>query len=410
MYKVSAVFYFELQKFAFLDMRSESDYTLRKTTSHTFYSHLIGLYFSLATQNMTKVYTDFDRSQMSSRDEFNLCEILLSTVLYVKFFMPLQASKILVKHLLKHYTKTKQSIEKISTSRLERLKTLLKHRMFQGFLIESNTASVEANRHNKTLSLISYKWSLLSKPSFLYDTDDCFDFTNRDISSKVASSNGFASDYLIFKFQEYLLYEMTNQIVNHGGLVSIDKILNPKQDEKYEQTEVEQFQFDQLINIYQDNMNSFYKTKGKITGEVILDTQAALVQFLTIMNSWKLRKFNSKVQCDKIKNPCQSEFIECIKHVLRAYESMGNKPGNAVKHCVNAVISLERSTLATARKNDQLIENFELIIIDWTLSAQTHLWTNYKVKDINFFNVTLKRYRDMICQRPHLNCKVFFKN
>ena len=277
MYKVSSVFYFELQKFAFLDMRSESDFSLRKTTlelaSHTFYSHLVGLYYSLAMLNMTEVYIHFEICQMSSRDEFNLCEMLLSVILYIKFFMPLRVSNLLVKYLMHRTirnisseTATIESLENLT--RLEKLKKLLKHRMFQEFLIDLNTTTVEVGRQNKTVSLISYKRNLFSKPSFLYDLDDCFDYTKCNISKPLALSNGFCSDFIILKFQESLLFAITNQIVEHGGLISIHKILNPQQDEKYEQTEIEQFQFDQFINIYQENMNSFKKAKGKVTDEV----------------------------------------------------------------------------------------------------------------------------------------------
>ena len=150
MYKVSSVFYFELQKFAFLDMRSESDFSLRKTTlesaSHTFYSHLVGLYYSLAMLNMTEVYIHFEICQMSSRDEFNLCEMLLSVILYIKFFMPLRVSNLLVKYLMHRTIRNISSetaiIESLENlTRLEKLKKLLKHRMFQEFLVDLNTTT-----------------------------------------------------------------------------------------------------------------------------------------------------------------------------------------------------------------------------------------------------------------------------
>lgn len=108
MYKLSALFYYEMHKFSYLNMRSEKEFVLKTTTVGTnksfgsqsitpssltstpssyttTYSYLTALYYLLAAYNMSEIYAS-KQDDLSLRDEYNLCEMYFSMVLFLKFY------------------------------------------------------------------------------------------------------------------------------------------------------------------------------------------------------------------------------------------------------------------------------------------------------------------------------------
>jgi len=53
----------------------------------------------------------------------------------------------------------------------------------------------------------------------------------------------------------------------------------------------------------------------------------------------------------------------------------------------------------------EIVKKFKLLIIDWLLSAQSHLWTEHKIIEIGLFNETLKEFQNLIADLPELNFK-----
>ena len=55
-----------------------------------------------------------------------------------------------------------------------------------------------------------------------------------------------------------------------------------------------------------------------------------------------------------------------------------------------------------------VIKKFELLIYDWILSAQTHLWSKNRILKIDLFNQSLRAFQDSITNCPQLNYKVSY--
>jgi len=325
--KLSTLFYFELHKFAYLSMKSEKEIFLSTTTFQSTFSYLTGIYYILATYNMSETYS-WDKV-LSRRDEYNLCEMYLSFVLYSKFFLPSSVSDLVVKYLLKRglmkknfFLKNEKQVNEIC--KLKKLKSLLAKDIFVQFLIEFDTSKTldleEKQEQNKSLSLISYRRKLFLLASFLYDLDESQKHFNlieedEDLQETAVMANGIACDYVLSKFQEFLLIKMTNHITNGMSLVSTDKIVSSKSisvygrtvmddtdDDLKELAEVDQINFDRLIGIYQENLDYLSNFKSKFSSSIIQETQLTLVQFLRMTNAWKLRKFDMNIQIFQLKN------------------------------------------------------------------------------------------------------------
>jgi len=326
-YKLSTLFYFELHKFAYLNMKSGKEIFISTTTASSTFSYLTGVYYTLAAYNMSEVYSmDGD---LSRRDEYNLCEIYFSLVLYVKFFFPSGISTLLVKYLLnssllKKNFFLKEKKKTNETCKLQKLKCLLNKEIFVQFLIEFDAKRTldldEQQQRQKALSLIVYKRKLFSLASFLYDSDESekhFDPVeeDEDTQNMAVSANGIACDYILSKFQEFILFQMTNQVTNRIGVISAEKIVSTGNvsvygrtveddncDDLKELAEIDQINFNRLKDIYKENLDYFLYSKSKFSSSVIQETQLTLIQFLKMTNSWKLRKFGVNIQIDQLKN------------------------------------------------------------------------------------------------------------
>lgn len=432
-YKLSSLFYFELHKFAYLNNESKKDSLVKTTTLNhsvlstnslartSMYSYLTGIYYLLATYNMSQVYVD---TEITARTKYNLCEMYFSMILFLKFFLPMHISNWLVKHLVNQnvfQTRIGQTIEN-RVCKLQKLETLLSRNVFIEFLkefdVKFNLDLDDRDIRHKTLNLISYKRKLFATMAFLYDSDDShneFDLNGNSRSMSSVSANGVACDYILHKFQEYLLFKMTGQIINQAGLISADRMSSSssslncsgEDDEQNEMADVDQTRFDSLMVLYEENLDYFMYSKSRFSGAVIQETQFTLVTFLSMMNGWKLRRFDQDICVERLKNSCNSEFIESIRSVLSAYKCIVNEPEAAFGHCTDAVESLQKfiDTSSMHNKSNHLIEKFELLINDWILSAQTYMWTNKKMHDINLFNKTLKNFKNCIVNFPELNYK-----
>lgn len=52
------------------------------------------------------------------------------------------------------------------------------------------------------------------------------------------------------------------------------------------------------------------------------------------------------------------------------------------------------------------LKKFELLIYDWILSGQTHLWTHHKLYELDLFNKSLSKFKSLIVNYPQLSYKV----
>jgi hypothetical protein len=91
---------------------------------------------------------------------------------------------------------------------------------------------------------------------------------------------------------------------------------------------------------------------------------------------------------------------------LKAYNCILTKPKSALDHCIDAADSLRKFNEASSmNSSSELVEKFKLLINDWLLSAQSHLWTEHSIKDIGLFNQNLKEFQNLIVDLPELNFK-----
>ncbi len=340
MYKLSALFYYEMHKFAYLNMKSEKEFILKTTTTSVFTtnSYLNAVYFLLAAFNMTEIYTSDKKNEMNHRDEFNLCEIYYSIILFTKLYLPQRVSKIFVNHLIQDKLVRKldfnDKLKSENACKLSNLKALLKNNLFIQYIVDLETFSDKndsAAKPQKTLNLISYKQKLFNS-SFLYDSDDSvhnFDPNENNFINnleKLTDANGVACDFVLSKFQDFILNKMTNHIINQSGMVTTDRILNAtnnrnidsislitrsdndlisQDEEQKELADVDQIKFERLIHLYENNLQYFSGSKFKktnISNEVVRKTQEILIKFLSMLNNWKLRKFDFEINTQNLIN------------------------------------------------------------------------------------------------------------
>lgn len=320
--------------------------------------------------------------------------------------------------------------------KLEKLKNLVCNPSFKEFLVEFDLKmnlpfEEKANTREKTLNLIAYKRRLFSMAAFLYDIDESTDQFDPDIeetesfneTSHIVSANGVACDYILNKYQEYILFKMTNQIIIQTGLISTNRLessdhttnlnlieqINQNKntnDEQKELVEVDQTKFNRLLSSYKENMDYFVNSKTKFTNELLQETQFTLLQFLKMTNSWKLRRFDLNIPIQSLKNSNKSYFMETIINVLKAYECIIENPETTIDYCSKAALSMRKFNMITKGGNNHLVNKFEMLIYDWLLSAQTHLWSNHQIKDIKLFNETLKNFESFVVNFPELIMKV----
>ena len=485
-YKLCALFYYEMSKFAYLNVKSEKDYTPKATIDETSislfslndhktrenggnnvikinitqYSYFLSIYYMLAMNNMCEVYARSEyQKDMTPRDEFNLCEFYLSMCLCLNLLLPSKLSRSIIKYLLKKKLAKKillddddddsssSSSESSSEKcKLRKIKVLLKKNLFLNYVINfenySHLTNVNVNHldqeilvnRQKILNLISFKRKLFKLDSFLYNSDDsAVNFELNEASSAssffISTENGICAHFMLAKFQDFVLYKMTNHIINNSNMISVDRILNSTNnvcdalnclnestsvvnssgkspvdldEEQREQADIDQIKFDKLKALYNNNLE--YLNSNRVQQ----DTHAVLIDFLNMLNNWKLRNFDVKVvsnESDAKKGG--SLFVEAIRNVLKAFERVQSEPEQALKFCTQAVADLKsfETHMNMYSTNYYLIEKFELLIYDWILSVQTHLWTQRNMIQVALFNECLSMYQSLISNYSHLNSK-----
>lgn len=315
-YRLSALYYFELHKFAYLNLKSERDLKL-KVDHHqqqpgesavSMYSLLTGIYYSMVSYNMNSVYVNKSGIKLTARQEYNNYEMYFSLILYSKFFLPLRASSFLGKYFYTQWLGLDTINGCHKMCKLQKIKTLLSTRIFVEFLEEFDSKSqLNLDDGEKTLNLMSYKRRLLSSDSFL---DECDVDSTHDISTSSVSC-----DYILQKFQEFIFYKMTDQIMNQASLISTEKIIKQQasslecqllagQDTELKDNLVDdQHRFNQLVELYEQNLEYFGCSNSKLSKSVVQETQFTLVKFLNMTNRWKLREFDFDIRDDELKNP-----------------------------------------------------------------------------------------------------------
>ncbi|CAF0984432.1 unnamed protein product [Brachionus calyciflorus] len=440
MYKLCALFYYEMHKFSYLNMKSERDFVLKTTCGQsTSYSILMSLYYVLSMNNMCEIYTRLDPmgEQMTLRDEFNLCEYYFSIFLYSKFFFPSTLSKILTKYLIKIHLFSKifkddeiEDEDSFKNCKLNKLKILLKKNLFIHYIVNLEDYSITKKNKNKSnliltdgqefkikiLNLIQFKRRLFSS-LFLYDSDSPtvqFEMKGKCKNSNIngiSCANGIACEFVMSKFQDFVLLKMTNHIINQSGMIPIDRLLNCQKIEQNDEeckelADVDQIKFERFKVMYKKNLEYFSASEIQ-KNRAQLEAHLVLIEFLNMLNNWKLRKFDLKIMdTNEMKNTQKSMFIQSIVLLLKAYENI-SEPEKVLDYCKKSVAALENFNNGNnVNSHSYLVEKFELLVYDWLLSVQTHLWTKKKINDLSLFNKCLRNFKAKVLDYPELNYKV----
>ena len=178
---------------------------------------------------------------------------------------------------------------------------------------------------------------------------------------------------------------MTNHIINQSGMVSVSRILNASRntnehaatmfhtsqepidldEEQRELADVDQSKFERLQALYSLNAKYFahLKMRQAAMATAHQETQYVLVQFLSMLNCWKLRKFTFKIESTaNMKNSPKSDFIDAIIGALQAYERIFEQPEQALRHCERAIESMRKfnASAHSYSNNNYLVEVISL--------------------------------------------------
>jgi hypothetical protein len=229
------------------------------------------------------------------------------------------------------------------------------------------------------LNIISFKRKLFKTESFLYNSDDSavhFDLgkCGKNETSIPASHNAIATDFILSKFKDFVLYKMTNHVVSHSNMISTERILSSSRnlssplaelsdrnavadldEEQREQTDIDQIKFEKLKSLYKNNLEYF----GSVCTQQERETHAVLIEFLNMLNNWKLRNFDATISTKLISGAQhKSLFIQSIRNVLNAYQHVRGEPEKALLLCKMAVENLRQfnSSVNIYSSNYYLIE------------------------------------------------------
>lgn len=379
MYKLCALFYYEMHKFSYLNMKSQSDF-LPKTSSvrTSSYSRLMLLYYLLSMHNMCQTYVKLARAknkQLSPRDKFDLCEYYFSIILACKFHLASsKLSKVLSKYFLQVYLlrildsskETEQELKKQHQNqcKLAKLQSLLNKNLFIDYVLnfedylpckrQAKTKIKDQDCRTVIIGLIQYKKSLLSGLYRLYDSDDNMD--SSAFQTRLLCVNGVSCEFLMAKFQDFLLLKMTNHVLNDSGVISIQRLLlldnatsnhSLKAISQYtslneadqELANVDQIKFERLKIMYKASIEYFSATDLKKSTQ--LEAHLILIDFLDMLNNWKLRQFKYKITDSiRMKNMQKSLFIEAVICLLKAHENL-SEHSTAFEYCKKSVSALD---------------------------------------------------------------------
>ncbi len=397
-YKLCALFYYEMSKFGYLNLKSSRDFTpiasLKEKNIHnesnlgvnfTFYSYLLSIYYTLAMHNMCDIYTRKEyRKEMSLRDEYDLCEFYLSFCVYLNLFAPSRLSRSLMKFVLKKKLPKTLDLNKFGddnetnvSCQVKRMKMLLKISLFASFIINFEKLSNNnlykygfydeemTNERQKILNFLSFKRRLIKRQeSFLYNADDsASSFEPMNSNTRISSQNGIATGFLLEKFRDFILLKMLNHVLNtYSSMIKTNRLINSlnhpqnsiiQQQELKEQTEIDVIKFEKLKNLFELANNS--NKQGE-------ELNSILIEFLDLLNNWKLRNLQGKksnMSRKEFKNSTNSLFIESIINVFRAYENiLVNNFEKALVYCKksNENLTSYSNQLNTNSPNHHLIE------------------------------------------------------
>lgn len=470
LYKLCALFYYEMHKLSYLNVNSIDDLgqsahassILMKTIDErtgrliktSLFSYLSALYYMLASYNMCQTSTTFgEAADRSPRDTYNLCEFYISFSIYLSFYMPSKlfkrlANYIIQKKLVAILAKSDCDANNNSNNgrcKLNKMRKFLSNKIFLQFLADnghlslSPTKSVDDSKpetitelseqeRGKLLALISYKKRLFSS-SFLYDSDETsFHFDKQD--QQVNTTSSVACDFILARFQDYALHRLTNHILSQSGTVVADRAASQadnsnesvetvdfinksemsvsKQLEK-EMAHLDQSEFESIKEIYELNLDYLSLSSSSSHSYIQKDTQFILMEFLKMLNNWKLRNFNYKVHnTNELRNVKKSEFVDSIIHILKAYEflfSDGDEK-KTFEHSKRSIDLLNEFNKLKTSANNSLVEQFELLVYDWILSSQTYLWSAKRSTDLDLFNQAFKRFKKIALNHPQISYKI----
>lgn len=360
------------------------------------YSYLMSIYFMLANYNMCEIYTlEHHKPDMTARDEYNLCEYYMHTSLYLSLFLPSRLSRSIIKYMMKKKLSPKLKkfdndeeetvdSEEKQSCKWRKLRALLRKSLFLNYLINFdiysnlNSPSGQSDQDRlKVLNLLSFKRRVFkSTESFLYSVDDSVSYMDSKQSSSVRGDYGVAISFIVAKFQDFLLYKMTGHILaaqsqmirserilkrsGHGKplIDAVDAVsastppaqinssrrsrkIDDLDEQQKEQADVDQIKFERVMNLYKKNVDSSTISPQQ-------ETHLLLVEFLVMLNNWKLRNFDARTSSyirDKLfeRKAENSPFVEAIRNVLRAHECIASdRPSEeSLKYCRDAVNSLK---------------------------------------------------------------------
>lgn len=204
------------------------------------------------------------------------------------------------------------------------------------------------------------------------------------LKQKIGQQDYFVGDHLKFKFQDYILNEMTKYLLN-------------VKSNKRNRFESLKLLYIQLIKSSDD--------------EEKIRVQFLLLQFLNMIYYWKFKKFNYKLtdmnKMIKSENSNDGEFIQVIINILRAYECLVVAPEKALDYSKNASYLMENfmNNKSSSVNNIDTIQNFEVLIYDWLLSSHYMIWSKFKILKLNSYNQHLNRYKQSLRESNIGDCK-----
>jgi len=424
--RLTAIYYYEMHKFAYLNRRSRQDFIPKPTMASAAlndlfaddeftrrplptYSFLAGLYYLLA------LYNQCERLDVDSGCEADLCEFYLAMALFARFYLPRFISRRIVRLVINEKLMVKLNLFASEDGEEEKnkLKKLFRKNLFVNFIVNFDVltpSTCTSPSSNNSSLLIAYKRRLFSSP-LLYDSD-----SKQFSSSSVSSIGGVSLEFMAAKFRDYILDEMTDHVISQSAaaVVDVNQLVSSggREEVERELSDVDKAQFDMLRAIYTQDLEFIWSSSSRHSHRerrVERETQHVLIEFLEMLNEWKLAEPSGVRRSLHVRatNAKNSLFIQAVLTIIAAYEQLiiDKKPVDAVVLIKKASECISMFEAKSNPVNVILIEKFEVLIYDWILSAQTYIWTHYKYHELSLFNKSLVRFKTLVANYPQLSYK-----
>lgn len=263
------------------------------------------------------------------------------------------------------------------------MKKLLGKSLFVNFAINFDRLAVSSAREGKTSSLLAYKRRLFAS-SFLYDSDE----KQFNTGGNATMTGGVALEYLAAKFKDYVLMKMTKHVIDQSAAVVETSELAKRAAANCSSTrrrgrdvigecdrelnDVDRARFEALKTVYTQDLDyvSSASRNHRNDDEIRLeqDTHRVLVEFLEMLNHWKLGNLDdihvvSKQQQEQQSKRRRSLFVDAVVNVMSACENVKASPRVSLEFMKRAVESIDEFEIKSSPTNASLVEvNMPLIL------------------------------------------------